>query len=49
MNFLFVAGFVRIRGVSMKGIRILTNPATISSHRSEYSLCTFLRREKRQC
>ena len=36
-------------GVSMKGIRVLANPATIGSHRSEYSLCTLLWREKRQC
>ena len=34
----FVAGFVRIRCDSVEGIRILTNPATLNTHRSQYNL-----------
>ena len=32
----FVAGFVRIRCDSVEGIRILTNPATLNTHHSQY-------------
>ncbi len=38
----FVAGFVRIRCDSVAGIRILTNPATLNTHHSQYGWPTVI-------